>query len=311
MNYVGIDIGGTGIKAGLISENGEVIKKSKIPTGKTRNPNMIIDDIGKQILDLTKGYEYQAVGVGCPGAIDSAQGIVNYSNNLYWKNVRFTEELSKFIKKPIKISNDANVAALGEAKFGAGKEYHDTVLFTLGTGVGGGIVIGGKLFEGYGSMGAEIGHSVVCANGAACTCGRKGCLEAYASATALIRDTVYAMQTDFNSSMWAFCGNDLNKVDGRTSFECAKQGDVTAKKIVDNYIFYLAEGITNIVNVFRSQAVILGGGVCAQGEYLTAPLQKLVDASRYGGADSPRTIIKIASLGNDAGILGAASLVIE
>lgn len=157
-------------------------------------------------------------------------------------------------------------------------------------------------------MGAEIGHMVIRSGGVRCTCGRRGCFEAYASATALIRDTLFAMQTDRNSLMWEFVGGDLDKVDGRTSFECAKKGDVTAKEVVDNYIGYLAEGTLNILNVFRSQAIILGGGVCAQGEYLTAPLQKLVDENRYGGVESLRTDIRIASLGNDAGVIGAASL---
>lgn len=311
MNFVGIDIGGTNIKAALISGDGKIIKKSSIETGKTRNATLIIADIAKQIADLTASESYEAVGIGCPGAIESSTGVIKYSNNLYWKDVHLTEELQKYIKKPIKVSNDANVAALGETKFGAGKEYSDTVLITLGTGVGGGIVIDGKLYEGYASMGAEIGHTVIQSGGAQCTCGRKGCLEAYTSATALIRDTVYAMQTDFNSQMWKFVNCDLNKVDGRTSFECAKKGDETAKGVVNRYISYLADGIVNIVNVFRSEAVILGGGVCAQGEYLTKPLQELVDKNRYGGSESLRTVIKIASLGNDAGVIGAASLVME
>ncbi len=306
--YVGIDIGGTAVKSAIVGEDGKIYARSSVPTLATRPYTEVAADIAKQILTLSDGVAVEGVGIGCPGAIDSERGFVNYSNNLYWKNVPLADELRKYVKAPIRISNDANVAALGEDRFGAGKEYTDTALITLGTGVGGGIVVGGKLFEGYRSMGAEIGHMVIRSGGVRCTCGRRGCFEAYASATALIRDTLFAMQTDRNSLMWEFVGGDLDKVDGRTSFECAKKGDVTAKEVVDNYIGYLAEGTLNILNVFRSQAIILGGGVCAQGEYLTAPLQKLVDENRYGGVESLRTDIRIASLGNDAGVIGAASL---
>ena len=309
MQWIGIDIGGTNVKAALVDRTGRIVRKSSVTTGKTRTPQQIIDDIARQIAELSGGESYEAIGVGCPGAIDSAQGNVNYSNNLGWVNVPLGKLLAAATGKPVKVSNDANVAALGEAMFGAAKSYSDSILVTLGTGVGGGIVIGGKLFEGYASMGAEIGHTVIRAGGRLCTCGRKGCLEAYASATALIRETISAMHTDFQSKLWAFADGDLNKVDGRTSFECAKAGDKTAQGVVEAYIDALADGIVNLVNVFRSQAVILGGGVCAQGAYLTEPLQKLVDERRYGGADSLRTVIKIAELGNDAGVLGAASLV--
>ncbi len=306
--YVGIDIGGTAVKAALIADDGTILRRSSVPTLATRPYAAVAADIAKQIVELSSGERIEGVGIGCPGAIDSRAGVIRYANNLYWKDVPLADELHKTVNAPICISNDANVAALGEARFGAGKEYSDTAFVTLGTGVGGGIVVDGKLFEGYNGMGAEIGHMVIKADGVLCTCGRRGCLESYASATALVRETVFAMQTDRNSSMWAFADGDLNKVDGRTSFECAKKGDATAQKVVNAYIAALAEGITNLVNIFRSQAVILGGGVCAQGKYLTEPLQKLVDEARYGGADSLRTVIVTASLGNDAGVLGAAGL---
>lgn len=306
--YIGIDIGGTAVKSALVGEDGKILRRSSIPTVATRPYKEIAADIAEQIKALSGGETVEGVGIGCPGAIDSAHGLIKYSNNLYWKDVPLGEELKRLTGWSVHISNDANVAALGETRFGVGKAYTDTALITLGTGVGGGLVVDGKLFEGYMGMGAEIGHMVIHTDGAPCTCGRKGCLEAYASATALIRDTVYAMQTDRNSKMWAFVDGDLNKVDGRTSFECAKAGDATAQGVVDAYIGYLAEGIINIVNIFRSQAVILGGGVCAQGKYLTEPLKKRVDAARYGGDDSFVTEILIATLGNDAGVIGAASL---
>lgn len=306
--YIGIDIGGTSLKCALVSEEGKILCKSAVPTLATRHYSAIADDLAREIKTLCGSEKVEGVGIGCPGAIDSARGVIIYSNNLYWKDVPLGEELHKRTGLRVCISNDANVAALGEARFGAGKNYTDTTFITLGTGVGGGIVVDGKLFEGYRGLGAEIGHTVIRAGGTLCTCGRRGCLEAYASATALIRDTVFAMQTDRNSKMWEFAENDLNKVDGRTAFECAKLGDKTAQGVVDAYIEALSEGIINIVNIFRSQAIILGGGVSAQGKFLTEPLYKAVNAACYGGDQSLATEIVIASLGNDAGIIGAASL---
>lgn len=306
--YVGIDIGGTTVKAAIVTQDGKIEKRSTIPTKATRPYGEIIADIAWQVKSLAEGTKVEGVGIGCPGMIDSRRGIVNYSCNLFWSKVPLADELSRLVGLPVKVSNDANVAALGEARFGAGKEFTDTAFVTLGTGVGGGFVVDGKLFEGFESMGAEIGHTVIYAGGTRCGCGRRGCWEAYASATALTRDTIFAMMSDKNSAMWEYAGGDLDKVDGSTSFECAKKGDRAATEVVDNYVRYLADGITNIVNVFRSQAIILGGGVCAQGEYLTSRVQKLVDEECYGGSADFRTLIKTATLGNDAGILGAASL---
>lgn len=309
MYYVGIDIGGTSIKIGLVDDKGSIVKKSGIETKATRAYEHILKELADFIIDFTKEYDYDGIGIGCPGAINS-KGVVEYANNLYWKNVPLAEYITSRTGKKCKVSNDANVAALGEVKFGAGKNYSDAVFLTLGTGVGAGYVIDGKLFEGFNGMGAEGGHIVIRQDGVQCTCGRKGCLESYASATALIRETLYAMMIDKNSLMWEECGNDLNKVDGRTSFEAAKKGDKTACAVVEEYARALAEGAVNIVNVFRSQAIILGGGISAQGEYLAERVQKYIDKYRYGGKSSLYTKVVTAKLGNDAGIIGAASLVL-
>lgn len=311
MNYVGIDIGGTTVKIAVISGDGKILDKSSIKTLSTRPADEVLVDIANEVNRITEGIEYEAIGCGCPGAVNSKTGYVEYANNLYWKDVPLSPRLSELTDKVVKITNDANAAALGEAKFGAAKQYTDSAFITLGTGVGGGFVVNGRLYEGFNSMGAEIGHMVIRQNGIQCSCGRKGCLEAYASATGLIRDTIQEMHVDKNSKMWEFVGGDLNKVDGRTSFECSKLGDKSAQNVVDRFVTALAEGILNIVNLFRSQAVIIGGGVSAQGDYLGDPLQEYVDKYRYGGADSLRTVVLMAELGNDAGVLGAASLVIK
>ena len=195
--------------------------------------------------------------------------------------------------------------------FGTGKDYRDVIFITLGTGVGGGVIIDNKLFEGYLSKGAELGHMVINVDGELCGCGRRGCMEAYCSATALIRDTKRAMQADKESAMWQYVGGDPEKVDGKTAFECSKKGDASAKRVIDAYIKYLGEGLSNFVNIFRPQAIILGGGVCAQGDYLVKPVQKYVDEHTYGEDLAPRTLILTATLGNDAGLVGAASLVMS
>ncbi|MDE7395807.1 MAG: ROK family protein [Clostridiales bacterium] len=307
--YVGIDIGGTAVKGILVSEDGTILQKSSIPTLATRPFEEVAASIGEQIVSLTGGERIEGVGVGCPGMVDGAHGVIVYNNNLYWKDAPLADALRQKAGVPVKVANDANAACLGECRFGAGQAYSDAALITLGTGVGGGIVIGGKLFEGCNGRGAEIGHMTIVADGVPCTCGRKGCFETYASATALVRQTVFAMLTDRKSAMWDYAQGDLNKVDGKTSFECAKAGDGTAQRVIDAYLHYLAEGIINVVNIFGSQAVILGGGVCAQGAALTDPLKKYVNANRYGGDRGEPTAVVTAKLGNDAGCLGAASLV--
>lgn len=316
MYYVGIDLGGTNIKTGIVDRNGRIMAKSSIPTKSERTADEVAFDMAFEVLNVVKASkismdEVVGVGVGSPGAINSGAGIVDYSNNLGWYNVPLAELILKRVKKPVKVSNDANVAALGETLFGAGKGYNDTVLVTLGTGVGGGIVIGGKLFEGNESKGAELGHSVIVVGGEPCTCGRRGCLEAYASATALIRETKEAMMKDRTSKMWDFVDGDIGKVDGRTAFETEKMGDASAKLVVNNYVLYLSEGLLNICNVFRPQAIMLGGGVCAQGDNLLNRLKNRMKAMHYGFQGTPKVELLIATLGNDAGIIGAAALLMN
>ena len=316
MYYVGVDIGGTNVKAGIIDETGKIVVKSSIPTDSDKDYKKITGDVAAQIRALADSakidwQEVAGVGIGCPGIITSETGVIDYTCNLGWRGVPLAAEFTARLDKPAFVSNDANVAALGEAMFGTGKDYRDVIFITLGTGVGGGVIIDNKLFEGYLSKGAELGHMVINVDGELCGCGRRGCMEAYCSATALIRDTKRAMQADKESAMWQYVGGDPEKVDGKTAFECSKKGDASAKRVIDAYIKYLGEGLSNFVNIFRPQAIILGGGVCAQGDYLVKPVQKYVDAHTYGEDLAPRTLILTATLGNDAGLVGAASLVMS
>lgn len=308
--YAGLDLGGTFVKVAIIDSDGNVVIKDKIPTGKERSYRLIAKDMADAVLNMQKESDVKvdAIGIGSPGAIDSANGIVIYNNNIGWKNVDICSEIRKYIDVPTFVANDANVAALGEQYYGSGKNYRNVIFVTLGTGVGGGIIIDGKLFEGYKSVGAEIGHAVIKMGGELCSCGRKGCFEAYASATALIRQTKNAMKKDKNSVLWKLVDGNIDAVNGKTPFDGALEGDKTAKRVVNNYIKYLSEGILNLCNEFRPEAVILGGGVCAQGEVLFKPLKKLVEKHIYGGTAYAPIEILTASLGNDAGFYGAARL---
>lgn len=309
--FAGLDLGGTFIKCGIVSEDGRIVAKSKIPTD-CSSPETVARDVAKEIGALlsSAGVKIDAVGIGSPGLIDSERGVVAFSGNLNWHNAPLGTEVEKATGLKTFVTNDANAAALGESFCGAGKNYKNSVLITLGTGVGGGIVIDGKLFEGGRSAGGEIGHTVVCVGGEACSCGRRGCFEAYSSATALIRDTKRAMLADKTSKLWELCGGDLDKVDGKTSFDGMRAGDKTATHVVEAYIQYLAEGIANIINVFRPEVVLLGGGVSAEGDNLIKPLQKIVDKLIFAGDYAP-VEIKTASLKNDAGLCGAAKYAMD
>ena len=311
--YVGIDLGGTFIKGGIVDDLGRLLLSDKVPTEREKGDRAVAENIATLANSLLSRMRLTAsdavgIGIGVPGMIDSQAGEVIYSNNLGWKNFKIAKTVEELTSLPVKIANDANVAALGETKFGCGKHYSTTVMLTLGTGVGGGIVIDGKLFEGNRSAGAELGHSVIAMGGEKCTCGRRGCLEAYASATGLIRDTKRAMTAHPESQMWEI--GSIDAVDGATAFRYLDT-DATAKCVVDGYIRALACGITNLANELRPEAIILGGGVCAEGERLTKPLQALVNEELFAGTDGPEVPVLTAELANRAGILGAAALFIE
>ena len=305
--YIGIDLGGTFIKGGVVDDIGNIISSSKIPTEADKGEKKVIENIADLCNAVCESANIPladicGIGVAVPGTVDGERGAVVYSNNLGWNDVHLAEALSGYTDLPVKLANDANSAALGEALFGSGKKYKTTVMLTLGTGVGGGVVIDGKLYDGNRAAGAEMGHAVIMMDGEKCTCGRRGCLEAYASATALIRDTKRAVEKNPDSLM-----SKCRTIDGATAFSYMDV-DKTARTVVDNYIKYLACGITNLANEFRPEAVILGGGVCNEGERLIRPLQAILDRDIFGGTRGPRVEIITATLGNSAGILGAAAL---
>ncbi len=311
MYTVGIDIGGMSIKIGLVDDEGVILEQVRFKTAKSSKQCIadMVTNINALLVnnDLTAN-DLRGIGVGCPGAVSRETGVVIFLPNLGWEDVQLAKELKKHFNLPIILSNDANVACLGETIYGAAKDYSIVAMFTLGTGVGGGIVINNKLFEGGWSRGAELGHMTLYLDGEPCSCGRVGCIEKYVSATALMEQTRKAMLENQDSKMWEFVNGDINKVDGRTAFECSKLGDQAATKVVDTYVMYLGESILNMLNIFRPEAFILGGGVSAQGKYLNDKLKAYCEKFDYGYKNAPRTEILTATLGNDAGIIGAAAL---
>ena len=312
MYNIGIDLGGTNIAVGVVSEDYKIVGRSSVKTNAPRPDYEIADSIKEAVelalLDakLTLN-DIDSIGIGSPGVIDSKRGIIKFANNLKFENSHMAELLSKRLNsKEVYLANDANAAAYGEFIAGAGKGASSFVVVTLGTGVGGGIIINNKLVTGFNYAGAELGHFTICHDGLDCSCGRKGCLEAYASATALIRQTKEAMEKNPDSLMWQECGGDINNVSGRTAFNAMYKGDTVAKEVVDTFIYYLSVGITDIVNMLQPEIICIGGGISKEGATLTDPINKYVWEKNCNFSGEDNTIIKTAELLNDAGIIGAA-----
>lgn len=311
--YVGIDLGGTNIVAGVVDENYNIITKASVKTNRPRPAKEIADDMGKVALQAIANAnlsvdDIEWVGIGTPGIANSKDGIIEYSNNLEFKDVPIVEYIQQHIQKPVYVENDANAAAYGEYVAGAGKGHNSLVCITLGTGVGGGVVIDGKILTGFNYAGAELGHMVIEVDGVQCSCGRKGCFEAYSSATGLIRMTKEAMDKDSESSMWTLVRERNNKVSARISYDAMRLGDKSANEVVDKYTKYLASGLTNVINIFQPEVLCIGGGVCNEGDALLNPVKELIAKEVYTRNSAKNTEIVIAKLGNDAGIIGAAFL---
>ena len=311
MLYFGVDIGGTNIKAAVVGEDGSILCQSSRPTALPRSAEEICESIADQLNALAeecgRGSEIAGAGIGCPGTVDDRTGRVVYANNLHWVDMPLRDELEKRLHLPVTIGNDANAAAFGEAVAGCGKGADSAVFLTLGTGVGGGVVLNGRLLTGFTGAASEAGHMVIVENGEPCTCGRRGCFEAYASATALIRMTREAMQAHPESRMCALARE--HDVTGQTAFAAAAEGDAAAEEVVRTYRHYLAVGIANLINIFFPELVGLSGGVANQGETLLKPLREEIAQQVYGAAyASQMTRIVSCSLGYHAGVIGAAML---
>ena len=314
MYRIGVDLGGTNIVAGIVNDKYEIVAKASRPTNAPRAAEKIFDDIAAAIDDalakagVTKD-EIESIGVGTPGSVNKDLELIEFANNLGFDNVpayRLLRERTGIEK--VCFDNDANCAALGEAAAGCGKGAKDFVMVTLGTGVGSGIIANGKLVTGLNYAAGEMGHTVIVYGGLPCNCGRRGCWEKYSSATALIAQTRDAMRENPDSVMWDLVDDDVLKVNGRTAFDAARQGDEAAKKVVDTYVAYLACGISNVVNIFQPEIIAVGGGIGNEKENLLSPVRKILASERYSIHAKKQTKLLPAELGNDAGVIGAALL---
>lgn len=318
MYTIGVDLGGTNIAIGIVNDRYEIVRKGSVPTKPERGADPIIADMAalcrKLIADegLTLA-DIESVGVATPGTANNVTGVVEYANNIPFLQYPLADRLSAQLEgKKVYIENDANAAAKAEAIAGVAAGAPISVMITLGTGVGGGIIIDGKVYTGFNFAGAELGHVVIQKDGRQCSCGRKGCWEAYSSATGLVnitKDHILEARAAGNKTiMDDMIGGDLSKVSARTAFNAMKQGDEVGAQVVDEYISYLSCGIVNMINIFQPNVLSIGGGVCNEGDYLMKPLLEKVWGETYSREGTPRTEILIAKLGNDAGIIGAAVL---
>lgn len=315
MLYIGVDIGGMSVKAGVVDEEGKTLFKDTAVTNAQAPAEEIAADIAALIRSVADrgGASLSSVGgigVGSPGSVNDAAGVIRYSCNINFRETPLAALLAdKTGVSNVKISNDANCAALGETLFGAGRGAKNSVTVTLGTGVGTGIVVDGRLLTGNQSAGAEGGHVIIKAGGEKCGCGKRGCFEAYASATALMRQTARAAERHPESLLAKMAKE--NGIDGKTAFIAAKAGDKTAKRVVSDYIRYVGIGLVGFANVFYPEVFIIGGGIGKEGDALILPLKKFVAKNAYGAEFNPPIDVVAATLGNDAGIIGAAALAMQ
>ncbi len=313
MYRIGVDLGGTNIAVGVINDKYEIIGRGKRKTAMPRPAKEIMEDIIAAIRDACDDAgistdEIRSVGIGTPGTVNKETGVIEYANNLQFDKVPAVAILKEMLDVPYYLENDANAAALGEAMAGAGVGKKSFVAVTLGTGVGGGIVVNGKIWSGCNGAGGELGHIVIRFDGEACNCGRVGCWERYASATALIRQTKEMMAQHPDSKMWELAEGKIENVGGRTAYDAMRLGDEWATRVVRRYEEYVAVGTVNIINAMQPEMICFGGGISNEGETLLAPIRAYAEKFRYSRYCVSQTEICRAKLGNDAGIIGAALL---
>ena len=317
MYYIGVDLGGTNIAVGIVDENKQIVIKGSVPTNAPRAGELIVKDMADLSARLLKEAdislsEVAYVGIVSPGTVNPQKGVIEYANNLGFHNFPIEDVFKKHLPiKTVLVENDANAAALGEALAGAAKGSKSCIMVTLGTGVGGGIIIDGKVYSGFNHAAGEIGHVVIEQGGRRCTCGRRGCWEAYSSATALTQmsqEMIIECEAKGVPTLMLDEYKKHGKVTARTAFDAQKKGDAMGTRMVETYIDYLACGVANMINIFQPEVLCIGGGVSGEKQFLTDPLNAIVDREQYTRANTVKTKIVVATLGNDAGIIGAAGL---
>ena len=312
MLYIGIDLGGTGIKAGVVDEQGNILYKDSCPTGVERGYAAVIRDMAQIALTVARKTshemsEMKAIGIGIPGIMDQRTGIVPFCTNLAWHDVPIIEEMKQYTDLPVYVDNDATVAGLAESVKGVSAGTKDSVFVTLGTGVGGGVIMNGKVFSGAHGVASEIGHMVTVAGGLPCTCGKRGCWERYASATALIRAGRVLCAEKPNCPLMKAVDGDIRTITAKDVIDLAMEGDEDCTKIFENYIYHLVVGLTNLINVYDPEVIVLGGGVSHCGDFLLNAVRSLLPKYVFFKT-MPYARVELAKLTNDAGIIGAAML---
>lgn len=308
MYRVGIDLGGTNIAVGVVNDRYDIVSHVSVPTGAARSAEQIVKDIAGAVgTALEKaglaGSDCCMIGIGAPGTCDVERGLVIRSYSLNWTNVPLLAMLREYFSVPVRIDNDANCAALAEVKAGAAVGKRNVVLITLGTGVGSGIVIDGKIYTGLRGSGSEFGHTMLRLDGEVCSCGRRGCVDAYASATALIRQAKQAAVCCPESRL-----NRLPQITGKDVFDCAAAGDAAAEKVIDRYCYYLGVCVSDVINALAPEMILIGGGISRQGERLLRPVRDYIAQNCFDKRPEALAVIATASMGNEAGIIGAAAL---
>lgn len=314
MKYVGVDIGGTNLKAGLVDENGVLLATQKMKVASIADDDGLAWTVASLVQELAHTVnisvsDVASVGVGVPGTVEIRSGSINYTCNLPLRNVPLRKLFHRYLSIPLYIENDANCAALAEFLVGAGRDSKRFVTITLGTGVGAGIVHNGKIYHGANGMAGEVGHMVIQRGGLPCPCGRHGCWEQYASATALKRMTAAALAAHPHSILAQVVAENEGRVSGQSAFIAARRGDPVGQQVCDEYVDYLACGVVNVVNIFQPDTLAIGGGVSNEAEeQLLLPVQQRVARESIPCGRDRRTRIIKAELGNRAGIIGAALL---
>lgn len=311
--YIGIDLGGTNMKAGIVTQDGTILAKMSAKTKAHRPMEEIIEDMGKIAKAVLESAnishtDISAIGIGSPGTPDNREGVLIYSNNLPFYMAPMRAIIRDIINLPVYIDNDANCAAMAESVAGAAVGAANSVTITLGTGIGAGVIINHRIYSGFNQAGSEFGHTVLVAGGVQCTCGRKGCFESYASASALVRMTMEAAQEHPDSLLNQLIQDKGGKVNAKVAFDAMRHGDQTAKELVNQYLEYLSDGLANVINSFMPEVLVIGGGVCNEGESLLMSICEKTMEKPYFGPGVPKTEIRLATLGNDAGIVGAAMM---
>ena len=312
MVRIGIDVGGTGIQFGAIAENMNILAEKSIPTTTSVSFSEQVARIADAVVATASAAGFSAdqidrIGVGIPGISDPVTGDIVKCPNMGWFHVPFRQEFMKHLSVPLYIENDANVAALAESAAGVSAGTSSSVFITIGTGIGSGIILNGRIWNGFHGIGGELGHVIFGLNGVPCTCGNHGCLERYCSATALIRMGREAVALQPDSLILRSVGNDLTRIEARTVIDAARENDPVAVEVYGRWISQLAQAIAGVVNLLDPEVIVLGGGVSKAGDFLLNPLRS--EFRKYVlYSDQPLPDLRIAVLGSKAGIIGASML---